>query len=459
MAAVIRASIVIAGVIVSFVLEGALCARFDAGSGPAMTAAFLALGLGRRTERTLRATLIAVAMLPLISIVAAAFAFLVHDVPLAAAALYVAVLFFAIWSRGLGDPWPQIGQIVAFPLLAVLVVPFAPHASGGAPVDLALVIAAGVIPYLVVASLNAVSVRLHVVQLEHHLPKTPTERSRNVSLRTAAQVAAALGAAFAIGFLLFPEHWGWVVLTAFIVSGATRGREDAAYRALARVGGAIAGTIGAAVMQHVLPADTRVSWIVILLGLFAGTALRERNYAYWAAAFTLVLAMLQRFGEGFSLALLGERIEAIVAGAICGVLATWFVAPVPTELIARRLVADTLAALLEVFAPGESPKTRLRELRVLEHRVKALDHVGPALSFHRRLPLANGDDHASEWIALLRATLTEVRSIAASDGTLAEERRVAIERAVQRSRRALGRGSEPVGEALRRLKASVEVAR
>jgi uncharacterized membrane protein YccC len=37
----------------------------------------------------------------------------------------------------------------------------------------------------------------------------------------ALQMAVALSAAFAAGFLVFPDHWGWCVLTAFIVcSGA-----------------------------------------------------------------------------------------------------------------------------------------------------------------------------------------------------------------------------------------------
>jgi len=457
---VARATTVIIGVVISFLLEAALCARFEASTGPAMTAAFLALGLGRRTvSRTLRTTLIAIVTLPLVAIVGAAFSILAHTAPIAGAALYVAAIAFAVWSRGLGEGWARLGEIVAFPLLAVLVVPAAAHAPSGALVDLGLIIAAGVIPYAVVTVVTAIALRLHVVQADHHVPRTASERSREISMRMAVQVAVALSAAFAIGMLVFPQHVGWVVLTAFIVSGATRGREDAVYRALARVVGAIAGTVGAAIAQHVLPPDASLSWIVIVLCLFAGTALRELNYAYWAAAFTLVLAMLQRFGEGFSFALLGMRIEAIVAGAICGVLAACFIMPIPTKMVARRLVADALSALADLFASGESPRERQHEMCVVEHRIRALDHVGPALAFHRRLPTVNDDDHASEWIGILRSTLPHVRTLATADGSLSEERRVAIERAVQLSRRALGKGSEPVGEALRRLKASVGASR
>jgi hypothetical protein len=460
MATLARTTTVIAAVVISFLLEAALCARFDGGIGPAMTAAFLALGLGRRTEiRSVRSTVLALVTLPLVAIIGAAFALLVHVVPIAGAALYVAVMFVAIWSRGFGERWARIGQIIAFPLLAVLVVPAAPRSPGGPLIDLVLVIAAGMIPYAVVATLTAIALRLCVLQADHFAPRPGTERSRNISLRMAAQVAVALSAAFAIGMLFFPRHYAWVVLTAFIVSGATRGREDAVYRALARLGGAVAGTIGAAIVQQLVPADTTLTWSIILIGLFVGTALREAHYAYWAAAFTLVLAMLQRFGEGFSLALFGDRIEAIVAGAICGVLAACFVMPIPTELVARRLVADALNALAELFAAGETPKARQHELRVFEHRIKALDHVGPALDFHRRLPRVRTEDHASEWIALLRSTAPDVQWLVTTDGSLADDRRAGIERAVQLSRKALGRGSEPVAEALRRLKASVESAR
>ncbi|HEY1729199.1 MAG TPA: FUSC family protein [Candidatus Baltobacteraceae bacterium] len=453
----VRATVTLLAVVISFLAEAALCARFDAGSGPAMTAAFLALGLGRRaTTRSLQATLIAIATLPLVAIAGTAFALLAHTEPIAGAALYVVAMSLAVWSRGFGERWARIGEVVAFPLLAMLIVPAAPRAPGGTLVDLGLIIAAGIVPYVMVTLLSTVALRLNLVHADHHVPRPPTERSRNISMRMAPQVVVSLSAAFALGMLVFPHHVAWVVLTAFIVSGATRGREDAAYRALARVAGAVGGTIAAAVLQYAVPADASVSWAVILICLFAGTALREFNYAYWAAAFTLVLAMLQRFGEGFSFVLLGSRIEAIIAGAICGVLAAWFVMPIPTKLVARRLVADALNALLDLFASGERPRERHHELRIFEHRIKELDNVGPALAFHRRLPTVDDDDHASEWIGLLRSTLPGVRALTTEDGALGEERRAAIERAVQLSRRALGKGSEPVAMALRRLKASVD---
>lgn len=392
-----KAAITVLAVVVSFLLEYAVCAQFAAGSGPALLAAFLALGLARR-----RAT------------------------P-------------PIWLRPLGDWGARIGQALLVPLLAMLVVPVAPHAPGGWPVDLALVIVAGVIAYVVTSIVTALSTQGRIPR-----PPRTSSASREIGLRVAAQVAVALATGFGVGLLFFPRHWGWAVLTAFIVSGATRGREDAAYRAFTRLAGAIAGTIVAAALQQILPPDDAFTWIALLVALFLGTWLRDVNYAFWAASFTLVLAMLQRFGEGFNLALLGERIEAIVAGAICDVLAAWLVFPIPTGAIARRLVADALSALADLLAGEGSART-------FEHRIEALEHVRPALNLHRRFPAVNGDDHPAEWIAILRTIELDAQA-------LSEERRAAIERAVKQSRRALGGGSEPVTDALRRLKASVEGA-
>jgi uncharacterized membrane protein YccC len=61
----------------------------------------------------------------------------------------------------------------------------------------------------------------------------------------AIQLAVALTAAFLLGWLLFPEHAMWVVLTAFLVCSGNRGRGDVVHKSAL---GGDAGRAGAALL-------------------------------------------------------------------------------------------------------------------------------------------------------------------------------------------------------------------
>jgi 5-amino-6-(5-phosphoribosylamino)uracil reductase len=185
----------------------------------------------------------------------------------------------------------------------------------------------------------------------------------------------ALVLAFAIGMLAFPQHWSWVVLTAFIVCSGAVGRGDAVYKGLLRVAGAIGGTLVAAVVSRFVPPSGVIDATLIFIVLFIGMWLRPINYAYWAACATLIFALLQGSqGAGVG-ALFGIRVSCIVIGALCAVVATWFVYPVRTELLVRRRVADARAALREV-----QRGSRDHDLR---HHLEQLERVAPPVRLHR----------------------------------------------------------------------------
>ncbi len=129
-----------------------------------------------------------------------------------------------------------------------------------------------------------------------------------VPTRMALQMLVALALAFAIGMFAFPQHWSWVVLTAFIVCSGAVGRGDAIYKGLLRVGGAIGGTLIAAILSRVAMPNGTVSAAVIFVVLFFGIWLRTVNYAYWAACATLIFALLQGSqGDGSGPALCRAR--------------------------------------------------------------------------------------------------------------------------------------------------------
>jgi riboflavin-specific deaminase-like protein len=196
-----------------------------------------------------------------------------------------------------------------------------------------------------------------------------------IHTRMALQMLVALVLAFAIGMLAFPQHWSWVVLTAFIVCSGAVGRGDAVYKGLLRVAGAIGGTLVAAVVSRFVPPSGVIDATLIFIVLFIGMWLRPINYAYWAACATLIFALLQGSqGAGVG-ALFGIRVSCIVIGALCAVVATWFVYPVRTELLVRRRVADARAALREV-----QRGSRDHDLR---HHLEQLERVAPPVRLHR----------------------------------------------------------------------------
>ena len=191
--------------------------------------------------------------------------------------------------------------------------------------------------------------------------------------RMALQMLVALALAFAIGMPLFHQHWSWVVLTAFIVCSGAIGRGDAIYKALQRFGGAIGGTLVAAVISRI-PLNGIENTALIFVALFFGIWLREINYAYWAACATLIFALLQGSAGIDPLPLFLIRVLAIVVGSLCAIAATWFVFPIRTEHVVRRRVADARDAL----RAGAG-------LRDLHFHYAQLERVAPPVRLHRRV--------------------------------------------------------------------------
>ena len=195
----------------------------------------------------------------------------------------------------------------------------------------------------------------------------------SVSTRMALQMLVALALAFAIGMLAFGRHWPWVVLMAFIICSGAVGRGDAIYKGLLRLGGAVGGTLIAAMVSRI-PLTGVESATLIFVVLFFGIWLRGINYAYWAACATLIFALLQGSAGVDPLPLFAIRLLAIVVGALCAIAATWFVYPVRTEHVIRRRVGDALIALRD----GQGT-------RALAHHVAQLDRVAAPVRLHRRV--------------------------------------------------------------------------
>ncbi len=444
------------------------CRALGAQPQPAILAAILAIGLGRRERATTLAdATLACLRIGGVALAATGVAWLLHALPPLGAIVFVAGMFLSVWLRDFGARGRTLGALVALPLVAMLVVPVAPAAAPGGPlVDLALAIGAGVVALAFSTAIQWIARRTGVIAAsarsqESSLPERAPRKGMTPTMRMALQMAVALGLAFAIGFLVFPGHWGWTVLTAFIVCSGARGRGDALYKAVLRLIGALSGTVAAALLAHAWAPSGVAEAIAIFTILFFGLWLRDVNYAYWACSTTLILALLAHAdGDGFAFGLLELRLEAIIVGALCAVVATWFVLPIRTEAIVRRRLADALVAFDEFVAHAHLAEPERSEKRAtFERRIAHLDEVAPPLRWHRRLFARGRDDnHPARWIELA-GSLRERASTLEASGETPLPQAAKIRRAIAISRRAIADHTKPpsetetvtVGAALERL--------
>jgi hypothetical protein len=219
----------------------------------------------------------------------------------------------------------------------------------------------------------------------------------------AAQMGVALAGAFAAGHLLFPDHWSWVVLTAFIVCNGALGQGDALHKGVLRTLGATGGTCLATLVAGTFAPGNRGSIALIFVVLGIAVWLRPRNYAYWAGGVTAALSLLYGYFGQAAMPLLWTRMEAILVGAAVGVASAWFVLPFRTRDVLRRRAADALAGLSEVLRgePGA--------LHRFEGAVAELDRLYPPLKMHRTV--TRGRPHQADVIDHLRGIVVQLRSI------------------------------------------------
>jgi uncharacterized membrane protein YccC len=215
------------------------------------------------------------------------------------------------------------------------------------------------------------------------------------------------------------------------------------YKGVLRLAGALAGTVAAAAVSSLWAPAGVTEAVAIFAVLFLGIWLRERNYAYWAACMTLILALLGS-GAGLSVGLLGVRLEAILLGAVCAVVAAWFVLPIRTESVVRKRLADALLALDELVARAHAPDGRpSAELARFEHRMTELDGVAPPVRWHRRIFAARStSEHPARWIELAAGLRPHAREIGERGGARDADR-TAIRRAIGISRRAIANHGKP----------------
>ena len=407
------ASVSIAAILASFGVMYALCTALGVNATPAVLSAALSVGLMRHGEKPEpRALFIKFLTLPFIALAAGLVGLAFLKAPIFGAALFTAGIVLSILLRKYGPRAAAIGRVIALPLMAILVVPVHVEVERGGWVPPFLVISAGMVSLASTFVFTSLAVRFGWVEAPGQpramLTRPAREGEVHNATRMGLQMLTALVLAFGVGMLVFPAHWFWVVLTAFIVCSGAVGRGDAVHKGVLRLAGAIGGAVVAALVAHIAFPDPEAYAAAVFFVLFIGIWLREINYAYWAACATLIFALLQGSHDTDILPLLGARVVCIVIGALCAVAATWFVYPIRTEQLVRRRVADALSALRDVLAESTDHGARLA---VLDHHAAELKRVAPPVQLHRKVFGAKQlEQHPATWIDLMHGLLTRARA-------------------------------------------------
>ncbi|HET9028573.1 MAG TPA: FUSC family protein [Candidatus Aquilonibacter sp.] len=386
-----HAALATISILVSFLVMWAACESLHADPSVAVLGAVVALGLSRPPEgREHPHLFVEAAGLVLIGLLAAGAGLLLRWNLFAGGALFTTCVAASMWLRGLHDDARVLGRVVALPFITMLIAPVRPQHGTG-------------IVLLFIAPLVALAV-CRLIQRRPQPIDAPPARERKVStlrppvhVRMALQMFVALALAFVLGALFFRAHWPWIVLSAFIVCAGALGRADALYKGSLRLAGALGGGVTAALVTFALPANGILDALVIFGALFAGIALRPLSYAWWAAATTLIFALLQRGEATVRTGLYLARLECIVIGALCGIVAACLVLPLKTRDIARRRIADALAAIEHGATRGSAATT---------FADKELARLAGPLRLHRVVTFALHDgEHPAEWIAVMRSIL------------------------------------------------------
>jgi hypothetical protein len=306
-------------------------------------------------------------------------------------ALFVVALSTAIWIRRFGPRAARIGTLATVTLVAILITPVSPHDGGAYSLWSALVAALALattsVLQLVAGRVGFVTTpsRAHPVGPR---PRQPSRRPRKLagSTRMAAQMAAGLGAAIALGRALYPMHWTWIVLTAYIVASGNRGRGDVVYKAGLRVTGAAAGTLLATLLAGAFAPGQAGAVVAIFVVLGLAVWLRAVNYAYWAAGITAALALLYSYFGQSSGALLTQRLEEIVLGALLAILAAWLVLPVKTADVLRLRRHEAIIALSAFLTAAQAdPRQLSRQRQRVDLAVDQVDQIARPLLAQRQL--------------------------------------------------------------------------
>ncbi|MFI6348697.1 FUSC family protein [Streptomyces sp. NPDC050560] len=415
-----------------------------------IAAVVLAVPSSRVLQRRHRGGLaVALVTLPLAAVCAAGIGRTLHSGTGLGDVLFVLVAAGSVAVRQFGPAAARVGTLTVVPLVSSLVVDPGPGAGRALWAGVA-----GLVACCWGTLLPRLAERVGLLRRTGTaaLAAAPARRAgRRVAPadRLALHMALALTAAFVVGRALWPGHWNWVVLTAFIVCSGARGRGDVVLKGVERAVGAAAGTLLALPLAAPFGPGESAPVVLIFVVMALATWLRSVSYAYWAGGATAMLSLLYGWLGQDAADVLATRLAAITTGAALGMAASCLVLPLRTRDVLRARTAPVLAALDALlaadWADGRSP-AHARDL--LAARADDLEAVARPLRAHRALrsrwrPGAPHRADAVDAVGRLGAPVAALARLAAAHPSAASEPPVAAALRGVRSntaavRRALG---------------------
>jgi hypothetical protein len=401
--------------------------------GVVIMAVALALTLARnRVSRAADRTdkVAAFAVLPAVAVASWGIGRLLGSHPDLGGALFVLAMSASVWIRRFGDRATRMGTLIALPLVVSLVMGGGQGGAGWTAV-VALIACAWVTVVLLVATRTgsvrppapAAPASAAVSAAASAAPSDNSKKRLPASTRMAMQMGTALAGSFLLGRFLWPQHWTWVVISAFVVCSGTRGRGDVLYKGILRAGGAAAGTLAGAAAGGVFGPRSDAAVVLIFAALATATWLRAYSYAYWAAIITGVISLLYGWLGISTAGPLHTRLCGLLLGAAIAVVASWLMLPVRTGDLLRRRAADVAAALRALRGTDRSDAAALRRGQAAYARSSArLHEIAPPLRaqrlvFSRWLP---GLRYGADAVDALAGCAEPVRVLASIDAEAPE---------------------------------------
>ncbi|WP_030405665.1 FUSC family protein [Streptomyces albus] len=369
------------------------------------------LALFNVADSTVRQQAVTTLLLPAAGSPVLALAAVLHGLPVARDAAFLAVVFAGVYARRWGPRGNAVG-IFAFMQF------FAAQFLHTGPAQLPLTLAAGTLA-LAVAALT----RFVLWPLERGTAPQPAlapvggRGLARPTTRLAFQALAACALALVAGHLLSLDRWYWAVGAAWWIFVNTASRGETLVRGFRRVLGTATGLAAGlliALPVHGAVAPTAVVVAVCVFGIFFSAPL---SYSWMMFFVTLMVGMLYGLLGVLHPGLLALRLEETAVGALSAALAVALVLPVTThaatEVWIRRAVHCVHECALDAARrlagePGRSPQARIAELEQLLGRVRL--SVAPLV--HPLSPLRARKARARRVLALLDDCARQVRGLA-----------------------------------------------
>ncbi len=334
-------------VLLAFAAGGALVVGWSQPGRLLVFMVVLAVQLARRLAGgSVRHQAVSLAVLPLVAVLTAGLGeLLLHDRVAGDAAVVLAI--YASFSLRRARPWvARSARLLSVPATVLFVAPVPVRAGGGGGIlwYAFLSVVAGVC----VVAADRIAGRFFPVARPAAPAAAPSRRGGlrpSPTQRVGIHVAIALTLAFALGQTLFPDRYGWMIVSVLAISSGLRSRGDVLLRGGERLLGAMAGTVVATLAAAAIGDDTALAVAVILVLVVAASLLREVTYVAWAFCVTTLLGVLYGLYGEHGTHLLGERLAENALGALCVIVPSCLLLPIPTALVVRRRTGDLLRAL------------------------------------------------------------------------------------------------------------------